>query len=282
VHGKPLWGRVAAFLLIALAWAGANRLMRRLREAKDAADGASQAKTTFLATMSHEIRTPLNVILGMTHRLDRAAMPEEQRRQLEAIRQSGDALFAVVSDVLDLSQIESGQLGLERTEPDLRTLILRTLPIFTLRAEQKGLRLEHRIDPEVDGRYFGDPNRIRQIPINLLGNAVKFTSEGWVRLDVEVSATDGETRIVLFRVSDSGIGLLPEQLPHLFADFSQGDHGVSRRFAGAGLGPAICRRLAELMGGDIGTGGVVVVVEYPRDNDNDNEISSTVCSRFAE
>jgi signal transduction histidine kinase/CheY-like chemotaxis protein len=255
VHGKLIWGGAATFLLIGLAWASAKRLTHQLRVAKNEADKASRAKSTFLATMSHEIRTPLNVILGMAHLLDRADLPAEQRRQVEAIRQSGDALFAVVSDVLDFSQIESGRLVLEQSEFDLTGLIKRILTIFSLRAEQKGLRLEHDIDEVPRARCIGDPNRIRQVLINLLGNAVKFTSSGWVRLEARLLGSEGGTGTVEFRISDSGIGLSPNHLSSLFDGAGQLDTGVSRQFAGTGLGLVICRRLTELMGGEIGAHG---------------------------
>jgi len=256
VRGKLLWVGAAAFMLIALAWAGTNRLMRNLREAKDAADMASRAKSTFLATMSHEIRTPLNVILGMAHLLDRSGdLSDEQRRQVEAIRQSSDALFALVSDVLDFSQIESGRLELDRSEFDLGGLTRSTLAIFALRFEQKGLRLELQLDASTGRHYIGDANRIRQILINLLGNALKFTDKGWVRVETSVIAENDQTDVVRFRISDSGVGLSQDQLPTLFEGFSQSEGGVSRRFAGTGLGLAICRRLTQLMGGTIGAEG---------------------------
>ena len=237
VREKLVWGGAVTLILIGLAWAGTNWLIRRLRQTKEAAELANRAKSAFLATMSHEIRTPLNVVLGMAHVLDRADLPEEQRRQVEAIRHAGDALAALISDVLDFSQIESGRLVPEQIELDLAALIRRTLPIFILQAEQKGLRLESRIDERIKGTHVGDPNRIRQILINLLGNAVKFTESGWVRLEVEIVDADEQTDSLLFRVSDSGIGVLADQLPTLFEEFTQWDSSISRRYGGTGLVP---------------------------------------------
>ncbi len=251
IREQLFWTAAASLLLISLAWYGVRRLMASLSKAKEEAEAATRAKSLFLATMSHEIRTPLNAILGMTHLLDRGVLTTQQRQQVDAIQQAGDSLLALISDVLDFSRIESGQLQLETIALDLNTLAQGILPMFIPMAEQKGLRLDSRIEAAAHGPYLGDRNRIRQILINLLGNALKFTESGWVRLEIRRIQDQGDTDTLLLQVSDSGVGIDSEQLERVFEEFTQSDSSVSRRYGGTGLGLTICRNLALLMGGDI-------------------------------
>jgi signal transduction histidine kinase/ActR/RegA family two-component response regulator len=217
---------------------------RKLAEV--AADEANAAKTTFLATMSHEIRTPLNGVLGMAQAMEAGELAEEQRMRVKIIRQSGEALLTVLNDILDLSKIEAGKLELEEIAFDLETVAVGAQAPFTALAESKGVAL--RLDIEsARGVYQGDPTRLRQILYNLTSNALKFTEAGEIVLRV----TPIEAGLEL-RVSDTGIGIPPDQLPSLFASFSQVDASTARRFGGTGLGLSICRRLADLMGGSIG------------------------------
>ncbi len=253
VRATLIWGAAVVLLLISLAWVGASRLVQRLSEAREAAEQADRAKGVFLATMSHEIRTPLNALLGLAQLLARADLPAELRQQVVAVRNAGDALFALISDVLDYSQIEAGRLVPAELEFDLGRLIGDTLAIFSLQAEQMGLRLEPRLDARLGARYRGDPNRIRQILINLLGNAMKFTERGGVGLVVAWDERREGRDWVRFSVQDSGLGIPAERLSSLFGGFlAQWGSRRPRGQGGSGLGLAISKRLAELMGGEMG------------------------------
>jgi len=219
---------------------------KRLSAAKDAAEAASQAKSQFLATMSHEIRTPLNGILGMAQVMQRDGLPDVQRDRLRVIRRSGETLLGLLNDALDFSRIEAGKLSLEMGEFDMEHLTRGAVATFTPLAANKGLTFEFSIDDAAKGRFRGDPVRIRQILYNLSANAVKFTDRGGV--GVCVSATDAAISI---EVADSGIGIPPDRVEGLFERFVQGDASATRRHGGVGLGLAISRSLAEMMGGTI-------------------------------
>ena len=218
-----------------------------IEAAREAALKLAAAKTDFLANMSHEIRTPLNGVLGMTQLLLDGPMSFEQREIATTALNCGEHLLAIVNDVLDFSKIEAGSLALESIPFDLQDLVTQIGAAMAPAARQKGIDCMMVAQLRAPRRR-GDPTRIRQILLNLLGNAVKFTSEGSVRLDVHSRDTDDAVR---FEVTDTGIGMITAQLPLVFERFTQADSSTSRRFGGSGLGLAICRRLVELMGGTL-------------------------------
>jgi signal transduction histidine kinase len=215
------------------------------------AEAANQAKSDFLANMSHEIRTPLGAILGFTDLLSDGSTSEEERREcVEIIKRNGKQLARLIDEILDLTKVESQRLDLETIEFSLRELIQDLSSLLVHEAEKKGLQFSFDCAPSVPDRFISDPNRLRQILINLIGNAVKFTSAGWVK--VSVSLSEGLTGKQLeFIVSDSGIGLTEEQAAKLFQPFMQADSSMTRRFGGTGLGLALSRRLARALGGDV-------------------------------
>jgi signal transduction histidine kinase len=216
-------------------------------QAMDDAQGASRAKSAFLATMSHEIRTPLNGVLGMAQVIAaRPGLPDDLRAQVDVIRESGEGLLAILNDILDLSRVEAGKLELESIEFDLAALATGARDTFAPLADAKGVVLELEVAKGAAGAYRGDPTRVRQILHNLISNALKFTEAG--RIAVRVRRDADAVRIA---VSDSGVGIETETLSRLFAKFEQADASTTRRYGGAGLGLSICRELAELMGGSI-------------------------------
>lgn len=218
--------------------------------ARLAAESASRAKSAFVATMSHEIRTPLNGVLGHLELLSRSRLDEAQHEHLDRIRLSADSLMATISDVLDFSKIEVGQLDIDPLPFTLRALIEQSALLYAPAAQQKGLKLFHAIDPALAGGYVADAHRISQILNNLLSNAIKFTDDGRVLLRVTQAAGAAEdTAMLRFQVVDSGIGMTPAQMEHLFQPFSQADASISRRYGGTGLGLALCQQLAHLLGG---------------------------------
>jgi two-component system sensor histidine kinase/response regulator len=223
-----------------------------LRTAKEKAEESARLKSEFLANMSHEIRTPMNGIIGMTDLALSIASDQEQREYLSAVKISADSLLVVINDILDFSKIEAGKMQLEHGVVDVRTLVADALKTVALRANEKNLELTADIQPGVPAKVIGDPARLRQVLLNLLGNAIKFTSQGDVYMEVSIADAESRPARLLFTVADTGMGVPAEKLASIFQPFEQADGSTTRRFGGTGLGLSISTKLVHLMDGEIG------------------------------
>ena len=274
VSGAPSYneqGETEGSVAIVLDITEQKRLATELVDAKLNAEQASLAKEAFLANMSHEIRTPLNAIIGMIRELKREQLSHEQRSYLGHTDTAAHHLLSIVNSILDLSKIEAGELELDVHDFSLESLVNNIQSILLHRAAKKHLQLTCELDPDIWPAYRGDSARLRQILINLLDNAIKFTPRGNVRLHVKVTAEDNERQQLKITVIDTGIGMDEEYLGHIFAKFSQAEKSISRRFGGTGLGMPITKEILKLMGGDItvtsekGRGSKFVIrVDFPR------------------
>jgi signal transduction histidine kinase/CheY-like chemotaxis protein/HPt (histidine-containing phosphotransfer) domain-containing protein len=222
-----------------------------VRKLKLVAERATQAQRDFLATMSHEIRTPLNAIIGMADVLSSTPLTAEQKKCVDVFQRNGIGLLNLINDILDLSKVESGKVELEKVPLDLREVIARAMEVIEGRAKAKGLALKQSVAAGVPLNLMGDPNRLRQVIINLLGNAIKFTEQGHLEVRVEQDPEDGRAGCLRFAVADTGIGIPEEKLGLVFESFTQADSSTTRKYGGTGLGLTISRQLVELMGGRI-------------------------------
>ena len=228
-----------------------------LAAAREAAEMASKAKAEFLANMSHEIRTPMNAIIGMTHLALKSGLDSRQRDYVEKIQRAGQHLLGIINDILDFSKVEAGKLDIESTDLDLEWVLQSVVNLIAEKAEAKGLELVCKLGAGVPTQLIGDPLRLSQILANYANNAIKFTETGEIVISVDLIEDSGNTVMLRFEVSDTGIGLTEEQKLKMFQDFQQADSSTTRKYGGTGLGLAISKRLAELMGGEVGVESVI-------------------------
>ncbi len=234
-----------------------RRFELELKQAKADAESASRTKSDFLASMSHEIRTPMNAIMGIADLLAKTPLSAEQNKYVQIFRRAGDNLLNLINDILDLSKVESSQLELERTGFSLSDLLGKVTEMVAARAEEKGLALVCEIAPDVPNELIGDPTRLQQVLLNLVGNAIKFTEWGEVSMRVTLDGDSSVPIALRFTISDTGVGIATENLGRVFERFTQADSSTTRRFGGSGLGLTISKRLAEAMGGRIGVESIL-------------------------
>jgi signal transduction histidine kinase len=229
-----------------------SQLVADLERSREAAEEASRMKSQFLATMSHEIRTPMNGVMGMTDLLMTTGLDDEQRDYAGLIKSSAVSLLTIINDVLDFSKIEAGRMELHVNDFDLVEMLDETLRVLAIQAREKGLKFSRELDTSLPPLLRGDPGRLRQVLINLVGNAIKFTDTGEISVKVAPIRLSDTRALLRFDVRDSGIGMPADKLTQLFTPFNQLDGGATRKFGGTGLGLSISRRLAEMMGGEVG------------------------------
>jgi len=254
VSGAPLsdeFGNPTGSVGIHLDITSQKEIERELVEAKYQAEQSSKVKEVFLANMSHEIRTPMNGIIGMARQLSKSDLDEKQTFHLGVIRSAADNLMIILNDILDLSKIEAGKLNIENVSFNLESCLINACDVILPKAEEKGLALEIEVDPNIAPTLFGDPFRMKQVLFNLVGNAIKFTEKGSIKISTKLISNRGQAQIIQIIVEDTGIGIDQEYLANIFDKFSQEDRSTARKFGGTGLGMNISKQLVELMDGEI-------------------------------